>query len=221
MHNLACLSETCGGVALIMNLAFCGPPGAGKTAAAIYIVKKHGYHWRSFAADLKYVCSFRAEAGWREKLHYWMEEKLVTLYGYYVAYQIYEILCDKMASCRWINGGKNRAMLQLVGNAARDIIPDIWIDIALDNLPEPCVIDDLRYPNELTALRKRGFVFYRITAPEDMRIERLRKRDGDVDLEALKSPAEHALDDVELPEYENIGAIENLYRWCGTILNAC
>lgn len=199
-----------------MNLAFCGPPGAGKTEAARHLATK-GYTVRSFATELKRVCSMRAQAGWQEALMEWAEAVLVPLYGYHVAYQLYDIMRDKIATCRWTKGSKNRAMLQLVGNAARDILPDIWIDIATANLPGRVVFDDVRFLNELRALQERGFTAHRITAPLEIRLARLRARDGAVDEAALANSMEQGLLEVEMPEYANVGALEGLYRWCDLI----
>jgi hypothetical protein len=202
-----------------VSYAFCGPPGAGKTAAALYLHTK-GYTIRSFATELKRVCSLRAQAGWQEALMEWAEAVLVPLYGYHVAYQLYDIMRDKMATCRWVKGAKNRSMLQTVGNAARDIMPDIWVDIAVADLPEKCVFDDCRFVNELAALQARGFTAYRITAPLEIRLARLRARDGTVDEAALANTMEQGLPEVDLPEYANVGALEGLYRWCDLITQA-
>ncbi len=202
-----------------MNLAFCGPPGAGKTAAALYLHTK-GYTIRSFAADLKYVCSLRAQAGWQESLMEWAEAVLAPLYGYPRMYELYETLRAVMSKNRWQKGGKNRAVLQAVGNAARCVVKDVWADLALADLPERCVFDDVRFLNEYGALIDAGFTVYRITAPITVRLERLRLRDGAVDEAALAAPMEQGLPGVDVPEFANVGALEELYRWCDLITQA-
>lgn len=87
---------------------------------------------------------------------------------------------------------KPRAHYQKFGQWAREAFgEDVWIDALmpkiaayLDRHPCDCgntalknrvIIDDCRQPNEYKRLKDEGFVFIRITAPAELRIERAKK----------------------------------------------
>lgn len=61
-----------------------------------------------------------------------------------------------------------RRSLQRIGQGARKIDPDYWVNIALrtiigyETLGLPVVVSDVRYPNEVKALAERGFITVRI-----------------------------------------------------------
>ena len=203
-----------------MNLiAFCGGPGAGKTESAQYLASHYGYTPRSFAAELKRICAWRCEADWQEHLYEWCEARLVPLYGYPRMYELYETLRAAMSKNRWQRGGKNRAMLQAVGNGARCVVKNVWVDLALADLPERCVFDDVRFLNEYDALIAKGFTVYRITAPITARLDRLRRRDGAVDEAALAAPMEQGLPGVDVVEFANEGSVADLRGWCDALVN--
>ena len=53
---------------------------------------------------------------------------------------------------------KNRELLQSIGTKMREIDEDIWIKYVLKNNKNNIIIDDLRYPNELKALKKEIYI---------------------------------------------------------------
>jgi dephospho-CoA kinase len=63
-----------------------------------------------------------------------------------------------------------RRSLQQIGQGARKIDPDFWVRLALKRIDElsdgclPIVVTDCRYPNEIDALRMRGFLSVRIVS---------------------------------------------------------
>lgn len=60
---------------------------------------------------------------------------------------------------------KDTKFLQWVGTEwGRDKKDSVWVDATLRNVPndKPCFIGDVRYPNELEALKKAGFTCVRI-----------------------------------------------------------
>lgn len=89
-----------------------------------------------------------------------------------------------------------RAALQLVGEGARKFKPDIWVVRAVDTIDTIeanwgetdgiIVIDDLRYANELDALRELEFQIFRVTAPEGLRAQR-----RGIPVEKLREFSEH------------------------------
>ena len=61
-----------------------------------------------------------------------------------------------------------RRTLQNYGVAIREIQPEFWIDAAMaeaDRESRPVVVTDVRFPNEVEAIRARGGLFVRVTRP--------------------------------------------------------
>lgn len=83
-----------------------------------------------------------------------------------------------------------RALLQNLGVGARDILgADVWVDALMRDLPARVVITDVRFPNEVAAIRDHGGVVVRIWRPG------VQPARGHV--------SETALDDVGLPVVAN------------------
>lgn len=76
--------------------------------------------------------------------------------------------------------GKQRHLLQYVGQSFRDIEPDFWINFVVNKLREdgnpPHIITDCRYRNEFDAFKDEVSVF--IYASRRVRLQRLKARDG-------------------------------------------
>lgn len=127
---------------------------------------------------------------------------------------------------------KPRKLYQEFGQAMRKIFgEDVWVNATMTKvdaylaryacdcggglapmLKNRVLVEDCRQPNEYNRLRAEGFKIIRITAPEDLRIERARKAGDDFDLAALKHPTELALLDFEVDyEITNDGTIDELY----------
>lgn len=98
----------------------------------------------------------------------------------------------------------------------------VWVDYTFrqidDHIKRQCcrqakvLITDVRKPIEYARVRKEGFTTIRITAPEDIRIERAKKRGDEFDLADLEHPTELAVDHFEVDhEIENAGEPEELY----------
>jgi dephospho-CoA kinase len=110
--------------------------------------------------------------------------------------------------------GKPRHVLQHIGMSMREIDPDVWIKyldktiLIQGGIP---VIDDVRLANEYEHYISKGYISIRVVCDDDVRIERMRKRDGDVDLAALQHRTETELDDVECDyTIDNNGTTEQL-----------
>lgn len=92
--------------------------------------------------------------------------------------------------------GKQRKVLQIVGQGLRNIEPDIWVNLLVDNLKRannpPHIITDCRYMNEFNAFRDEFSVF--LYASRKVRIKRMVVRDGKVDYKTLSHPSEKYVD---------------------------
>lgn len=113
------------------------------------------------------------------------------------------------------NGKKDRKRLQKIAEFFRDEFdPDIWVKKAMEYIDceQKVVVDDLRRMNEYEALIKKGFKIYRIVADEKLRIKRLIERDGQCDTSILYNKSENGCSNLDLPEIENNGTLEELYE---------
>jgi hypothetical protein len=118
---------------------------------------------------------------------------------------------------------ERRRFMQEVGQAGRRVNPLIWIQpvvMTVQQWPDAMfTLNDIRFPNELTALKWLGFEVYRIVASEGLRIKRHKERNGYAPTrEALDDISETALDDVYLPELDGELPIPEFYKAIDRIL---
>jgi len=79
---------------------------------------------------------------------------------------------------------------------------DYWIDQAMPRIKTllevgaPVLNDDIRRLNEWEALKHLGFTIIKVHTDEAIRIERMKKRDGGVDLTTLNDISESEIDDL-------------------------
>jgi hypothetical protein len=103
------------------------------------------------------------------------------------------------AGVREIFGTADRDKLQRTGAFARSLDPDVFIKRLhgeWDQLgPQASIaVDDCRMENEYMDLASHGFIFVRIEAPEDARIERLQYSGKFQSLDQLHDVTETAID---------------------------
>lgn len=69
-----------------------------------------------------------------------------------------------------------RQLLQNTGQAKREDEPNYWLDLIInDQMPRLCIVTDVRFPNEMNAVRSRGgmiihVVNYSLPEDEDLHI---------------------------------------------------
>lgn len=112
---------------------------------------------------------------------------------------------------------KDRALLQEIGKKMREIKETVWIDYTIKRVFEAetdrVVIDDMRFPNEYNRFKENGFVLVKVVADREICIQRLRERDGDIDISRLDDESETALDNIEFENViENNGTFEEFYE---------
>jgi hypothetical protein len=102
-------------------------------------------------------------------------EYLIKKYGgvrISFAAPLYRILDFAQAICHF-GAGKDRQFLQYVGTEwARAKNPNVWIDLAMEEirshpLSTPLFVSDVRFPNEMEALKREGFVLVKIERDDD------------------------------------------------------
>lgn len=152
----------------VPNFYICGKAGAGKTKTAEYLIKKFGSIQAKFA---------------------------FPVYG--LAYDYFKM--DK----------KDRNLLQIIGtDAGREVVDtDIWVkrfvedtkivQLTREKLRLPSVglvCDDCRFENEHLVLKENGWVGIHLAVSDNIRMNRLKKRDGDAQVSTLNHASEVSVD---------------------------
>lgn len=130
-----------------------GLAGAGKDTAADVLTREHGYRRRAFADGVREL-ALAADPIIGDDGNMCLSD-LVGERGWDYAKRAYP---DEV-----------RGLLQRLGAGARRIDPDIWVRrvvTLVDDQPDvPTVITDVRYPNEVAAIRDRGGVLVWVHRP--------------------------------------------------------
>lgn len=143
---------------------------------------------------------------------------LVSKYGYskYAFGDGIKRIARELYPDKFADGRKPRALLQHIGQAARTIDKDVWVNDCFrrinEDSPKRIVITDVRQENEHGACADRGFAFIRIHCPESIRIERARASGDDFTAEDLRHETESTLK--SLPAHytiSNYGSIDALH----------
>jgi dephospho-CoA kinase len=108
--------------------------------------------------------------------------------------------CSSGAACREICkklfGTDSKAILNRVTDALKAVDPDVWLRAALSSAPSdrPVVFDSMRFSTDYAFLKGRGFLTWRIEAPHNVRLDRMRERHQEVMPEDDEHRAETELD---------------------------
>jgi dephospho-CoA kinase len=86
------------------------------------------------------------------------------------------VICRKIS--RLLMGNEDKASTQKIDDALTTIDQSIFLNAALRDIPDNDAIclDSLRFRSDLQIARERGFLVVRITAPDEIRILRLKER---------------------------------------------
>lgn len=111
--------------------------------------------------------------------------------------------------------GKNRVLLQSIGQKMREIEPNIWVNYTFRQAKQynKVAVSDMRQQNEYLVGINEGFYPIRVVANIDICIQRLRERDGvEPDVSRFEHEAEKGADKYEMTEIHNNGTLEELYE---------
>lgn len=120
----------------------------------------------------------------------------------------------------FVQNDKPVDLLQWLGNTMRQRNPDVWINrlatiIQLTKDPVPnIVVTDVRYPNEVQALKKLGFTIVKVQVPVEVSVERCKATEINFTEELLLHESEQlAQSNEQYYDYviENTGTLEELY----------
>ncbi|GAA0641316.1 hypothetical protein GCM10009548_01880 [Streptomyces malaysiensis subsp. malaysiensis] len=184
------------------NIGILGRARSGKDTAGRWLVENRGYNRVAFADPLREAAL-----------------DLDPIVDTFVARRASDLetvadvlrLSDVVGDMGWDQGKDDhpeiRRILQQLGHSIRTLDEDFWLRQALKTADEasqrtglPCVITDVRYPNEVAALRERGWHLVYIDRPGvpqlDHPSERLTEDDADYVLHN-DSDLSHFLREVE------------------------
>ncbi|MFE5159142.1 hypothetical protein ACFRNT_11520 [Streptomyces sp. NPDC056697] len=143
------------------NIGILGRARSGKDTAGRWLVENRGYNRVAFADPLREAAL---------KLDPWIVHE-----GDYAYSDWKERLSETVADNGWERAKETlevRRLLQQLGHSIRTLDEDFWLRQALKTADEasertglPCVITDVRYPNEVAALRERGWHLVYIDRP--------------------------------------------------------
>lgn len=110
---------------------------------------------------------------------------------------------------------KDRELLQELGTYLKSIDNEVWIRAIVTKMKPNMqyIITDVRYRDEFDALKKLGFIGVYVDSPRELRIERLKMRDGDHNVSSESHKAESQITSLrELCDYKvnNIGTVADL-----------
>lgn len=178
-----------------LRIALCGKIRSGKDSVADYLCRNHGFQKFRFGDGIRRVCHI-----------------------------LYNVAMNKAKT------GKPRALLQGIGQALRQYDPDVWLNYCLyeianyeiahyeitnygNRIPDAkVVISDLRQPNEFERVRREGWFTVRVSAPDELRIERARAAGDNFTLDDLNHETERHVDGFPVDlEIVNDGTIERLF----------
>lgn len=173
---------------VFLNIYLTGPAGAGKTYAAKYLIDKYKY----------------------------LQAKIAS--------PVYGLAKDYFGMTK-----KDRKLLQTIGtDAAREAVSkNIWVDrfaedIKIVNITRKImgypdvgfVCDDCRFLNEHESLKANGWIGIYLNVSDEIRIERLKKRDGSAQVSTLKHSSELDMDKFkdDLIQFDASGTLEEAHK---------
>ena len=131
--------------------------GSGKSEVARYLVARYGFQWIKLAETLK-----------------GMTRVLLEAYGVSTR-DISKMLEGELkeATLPELGGATPRRIMQTLGTewGKQEIHPSIWVNIAMKQAHEqrlrgrPVVIDDLRFPDEMVAIKEAGGLVINVVRP--------------------------------------------------------
>ena len=68
---------------------------------------------------------------------------------------------------------KNRELLQNIGTKLREIDDKVWINYIINKHQSNIIIDDVRYKNEILALKENGYFLIKLKISRELQLKRL------------------------------------------------
>ena len=116
---------------------------------------------------------------------------------------------------------KDRVLLQNIGQSLKQIDPMVWINYTLSSIDsnQRYVIDDVRFPEELSRLKDNGFHIVKLKVSRELQIERLRSAYPDTweqHVSCLNHESERHIE--SMPYDSEIDSNVDIAEWCRTMV---
>ena len=173
-----------------LNLYFVGRAGAGKTYLCKYLIEKYGYVQAKMANSVYMIAQSYLGMPVDKK-----DRKLLQYLGT-------DVGRDKISENIWVER----------------FLVDTWIaqETSRDLYGKELLLcsDDVRFENEHKALKEDGWIGIYLDVPDDLRISRLERRDGDAQVNHLTHRSETSIDSFkdELVKVDVSGTLEQSYN---------
>ena len=120
----------------------------------------------------------------------------------------------------FVQNDKPVDLLQWLGNTMRQRNPDVWINKLTSSITQTptgsnLVVTDVRYSNEVQALKKLGFTIVKVQVPVEVSVERSKATEINFTEELLLHESEQlAQSNEQYYDYviDNTGTLEELYK---------
>lgn len=215
----------------MQGIGIAGDFCAGKTTAAEFLVKEHGFSILGFGTPLYELgeIHLRDDYDWNASLKCWITKNLVPLgYNFQQRASFRTGVLEAFATHRR-TGGKNRSLLQTVGTEiGRSIDEEMWIKVftlRAESLgPGAKVVNDnVRYPNEMDAIEHLGFTTVYLDVIPEAAAERYEKEYGELPTqEQLAHSSEAYKREIRLRSeyvFDNSGDPEKLRRFLNGVVS--
>jgi len=213
-----------------MKVAIIGKMCAGKTTCSNYLIEKYGFTRISLAGPVYQVVTnldkYDSKDLYYRYLHPYIkpalspeeQEKFIRAIKY---------VRDNIPEEK----PKPRRRLQWFGTEGgrKTIRESIWIDILLEKIHrngnKNVVVDDVRFKNELAALKANGFLTIKLEVDRETQIKRIEKLYGHFNEEILKHGSEIEIDslkghihlDATVPLEEMLSNLDNAIKDWGKL----
>lgn len=163
---------------------------------------------------LRFAFGYQARTGKDTAVEY-----LIEHYGgkrLSFASAIYDIMSYAQKICGF-KEEKDRKFLQIVGTEwGRDKDPNVWVNVVMrkilgESTNANIYISDLRFPNEMKALKDAGFILILITRDEKNRLENFKNDAGGSTVHASET-ALRGYEDQFHYKIENNGTLQEFYE---------
>lgn len=160
----------------MIRIGFCGQRGTGKSTLARHLWSVYEIPRYALATPIKRMIADAPPDHYERHLYLWNW-----------AHILYPDASDALRA-KFVAGvnaifraERDRGRLaQQIGGLGRELDRDVWVRYLVDRLPAgDAVVEDVRYANEVAALRSEGFILVRLHAPSEVLAERIRRRGND------------------------------------------
>ena len=174
----------------MIRVAFCGPRASGKSTLARHLWHTYEVPRYALARPIKQIIAEAPRDQYQRHLWLWDWSRIL----FPDASDVLRARFVTEVNAAFREEKDPGRLAQRIGSIGRHLDEQVWIRYLLAHLPVGhAVVEDVRFANEVAALRREGFVLIRLQAPAEVLAERISRR-GD-DHRDPRHESEHSLPD--------------------------